>query len=165
MVVMARYVGPRIVDFMENKLEGWMGLEINREKTRVFDARAPGRTLDFLGYSFRWDRDLQGRGHRWWRLFPSKKTMQRQGQWLRDNINARHSFEPLPEMMARVNRHLAGWRNYFALGHPRREFRQLNRQVQERLGRHLQRRSQRAYRLPEGVSCYAHLQKLGLVYL
>ena len=164
-VVLARCMGPPIVRFIEDKLEAWLGLKINREKTRIFNARTPKQTLDFLGYSFRWDRDLRGRDTRWWRLFPAKKTMQRQRQWLRDNINARHSHEPLSDMMERVNRHVRGWKNYFSLGHPRREYRQLNWQLQQRLGRHLQRRSQRGYRVPEGISVYAHLQQLGLQFL
>jgi RNA-directed DNA polymerase len=164
-VVLVRDLGPRVVEFIEDKLERWLGLKLNRDKTRVFHACAPHQTLDFLGYSFRWDRDLLGRDTRWWRLFPASKTMQRQRQWLRDNINARHSGEPLPELRDRLNRHFRGWKNYFSLGHPRREFRQLNRQMLQRLSRHLQRRSQRGYRVPEGVSVYAHLQKLGFQFL
>lgn len=164
-VVLARYMGPRITRFVEMKIEDWLGLKINREKTRVFDARTPGQTLDFLGYSLRYDRDLYGRDRRWWRLFPARKSVQKQRQWLRDNINARHSFEPLPELITRVNRHFTGWKSYFALGHPRRDCRALNQQVQQRLVHHLKRRSQRAYRKPEADSWYAHLQKLGLVYL
>lgn len=164
-VVMASEVGPRVVGFIEERVEQWLGLKINREKTRIFDARQPQQTLDFLGYSFRWDRDLLGRGTRWWRLFPARKTMQRQRQWVRDNVNARHSFEPLPDLLERLNRHFRGWKNYFSLGHPRREYRQINWHLQQRLGRHLQRRSQRAYRIPEGVSVYAHLQRLGLQFL
>jgi RNA-directed DNA polymerase len=164
-VVLARYMGPRIVGFIEDKLERWLGLKINREKTRIFDARQRHQTLDFLGYSFRWDRDLLGRSSRWWRLFPAKKTMQRQRQWLRDNVNAQHSHERLLDLRDRLNRHFRGWRNYFSLGHPRREFRQLNWQVLQRLSRHLQRRSQRGYRVPEGISLYAHLQKLGFQFL
>ena len=164
-VVLARYMGPRIVGFVEEKLERWLGLKINREKTRIFEAQTPGQTLDFLGYSFRWERDLRGRSTRWWRLFPAKKTMQRQRQWLRENIAARHCSEPLPAMIDRLNAHLGGWRAYFSLGHPRREYRQLNHRVLQRIGRHLQRRSQRAYRVPEGVSVSAHLRTLGLQFL
>ena len=49
-----------LVDFMESKLEGWMGLKINREKTRVVNLREGKSSLDFLGYTFRYDRDLHG---------------------------------------------------------------------------------------------------------
>jgi RNA-directed DNA polymerase len=164
-VVLARYLGPRITRFVETKIEDWLGLKINREKTRVFDARTPGQTLDFLGYSLRYERDLHGRDRQWWRLFPANKSVHKQRQWLRDNLNARHSFEPLPQLMARLNGHFRSWKIYFALGHPRREFRKLNQQMQVRMVHHLQRRSQRPYRKPADISWYAHLQKLGLVYL
>jgi RNA-directed DNA polymerase len=165
LVVLARYVGPRIVQFVENKLEGWMGLKINREKTRVFNARTAGETLDFLGYSFRWERDLYGRDFRWWRLFPAKKAMQRQRQWLRDNINARRTSAPLPAMMERINRHFEGWKRYFSLGAPRREYRDLNRSLTVRLIRHLNRRSQRSYHKGADSGWHQHLQNLGLIYL
>ena len=165
LVVLARYMGPRIVGFVENKLEDWLGLKINREKTRIVEVRTPAKTLDFLGYSFRWERDLQGRGHHWLRLFPSEKTMLRQRQWLRDNTSHRNCFEPLPEMLARLNRHYAGWARYFSLGHPRREYRQINWHLQTRLIRQLRRRSQRGYKKPENSSWSVHLENLGLVTL
>lgn len=164
-VVLARYMGPRIVGFVEEKLEGWLGLKLNREKTRSFSVRSPGQTLDFLGYSFRHDRDQYGRDRRWWRLYPSAKTMQRQRQWLRDNIAAKHAFEPLPAMMQRLNRHFGGWKRYFSLGHTRREYRQLNCQMLQRVAHHLRRRSQRPYRVPKGTSVYRHVQNLGLQFL
>ena len=34
-VVLARYQGKELTNWIEEKLEGWLGLEINREKTRV----------------------------------------------------------------------------------------------------------------------------------
>jgi RNA-directed DNA polymerase len=64
-----------------------------------------------------------------------------------------------------MNRHLGGWRNYFAFGYPRRAFRQINTYTRDRLTQHLRRRSQRPFRPPEGVSFYQQLQRLGLVYL
>ena len=38
-----------------------MGLEINREKTRIVDLRPKGANVDFLGFTFRKDADLHGR--------------------------------------------------------------------------------------------------------
>ena len=61
-VVLARYQGPKLQGFIEEKLERWMGLEINREKTRVVNLKEEGASLDFLGYTFRYDRDQYGRG-------------------------------------------------------------------------------------------------------
>lgn len=164
-VILARYMGPRITGWVERKLEGWFRLKLNREKTRVIMAEAPGQTVDFLGYSFRYERDLYGRDRHWWRLFPSKKTVLRQHQWLRDNLNAKHCGVPLPEMIEHLNEHYRGWKTYFRLGHPRRELRALNHAIVERLRGHLSRRSQRAYQVPAAVSLRAHLQSLGLVML
>ncbi|MEI6972602.1 MAG: group II intron reverse transcriptase/maturase, partial [bacterium] len=48
-VVLARYVDRRITGWIEGTIEGWMGLEINREKTRVLDMKQEGETLGFLG--------------------------------------------------------------------------------------------------------------------
>jgi len=164
-VVLARYVSPRLHNWIEGKLEGWMGLEINREKTRVVDLRQPGRSLDFLGYTFRLDRDQHGRPQRYWHLGPSRKAMERERQQLRELINPKQSHTPLPEVIGRVNRHLRGWANYFGLGYPRRAFRQLNHFVRDRLGKHLHRRSQRGWRPRQGVSLSAHLEHLGLIRL
>jgi len=50
-------------------------------------------------------------------------------------------------------------------GYPRKAFRQINRFVQERLERHLKRRSQRPFRPKEGLTWYAQLHRLGLVPL
>ena len=162
---MARYVSPRLRDWIEGKLEGWLGLQINRDKTRVLDLRQAGTSLDFLGYTFRWDRDQDGRPQRYWNLVPSRKALARERDTLRGLINPHQSHTPLPELIGRVNRHLRGWANYFGLGYPRNAFRHLNHFLRDRLRRHLRRRSQRGWRAREGVSLSAHLDHLGLVSL
>ena len=161
-VVLARYISPSLRQWIEDKLEGWLGLQINRDKTRVLDLRQGDQSLDFLGYRFRYRPDQYGRPQRYWHLEPSPKTMARERQTLRELINPQQSHTPLPELIGRINRHLRGWSNYFKLGHPRHRFRQLNCFVGYRLARHLRRRSQRGWRPRTGVSLYAHLQHLGL---
>ena len=164
-VVMAKHMGTRIVEFIETTLEGRMGLEINREKTRVVRLREPKESLDFLGYTFRYDRDLKGRGHRYLHMGASKKALVREQARLRAMTGPEMCFKPVPRMIEELNRHLRGWANYFKLGYPRRAFRSVMTYVRARLIRHLRRRSQRPYRPPEGVSFYAHLNQLGLVNL
>jgi RNA-directed DNA polymerase len=165
-VVLARYISPQLHDWIEGKLEGWLGLQINRDKTRVLDLRQAGQSLDFLGYTFRYDRDQYGRGtRRYLNLQPSCKSMARERQALRGLINPQQSHTPLPELIGRLNRHLRGWAKYFGLGYPRKAFRNLNHFVRGRLGQHLRRRSQRGWRARPGVSLYAHLEHLGLVAL
>jgi len=164
-VVLARHISPQLRGWIEGKLERWLGLQINREKTRVLNLRQIGQSLDFLGYTFRDDRDQYGRTRRYWNLQPSRKAMAREREALRQLINPQQSHTPLPELIERLNRHLQGWANYFGLGYPRKPFRQINHFVRVRLGRHLRRRSQRGWRVRQGVSLYAHLEHLGLVAL
>jgi len=159
-VVLARYLSPKLRVWIEDKLEGWLKLEINRDKTRVLNVQE--QSLDFLGYTFRYHRDHYGRAHRYLTLGPSRKTMARERQAIRELVNARQSHTPLPDLIERLNRHLRGWGNYFGLGHPRAAFRRLNHFVRMRLGKHLERRSQRGWRRRPGITLYAHLEHLGL---
>jgi len=165
MVVLARYQGPRLIEFIETKIETWMGLEINREKTRVVDLKEEGASLDFLGYTFRYDRDLHGQKKKYLNMTMSKKALQRERDNLRERTSHKVCFMPIPALIEELNQNLKGWANYFKLGYPRKGFRQINTYVRERLTLHLQRRSQRPFRPPEGRSFYEHLQRLGLVYL
>jgi RNA-directed DNA polymerase len=164
-VVLARYAGTRLQRWIEATLEGWMGLTVNRDKTRVVELWQEGASLDFLGYTFRYDRDLLGRGHRYLNVTVSKKALKRARQRVHEMTSHHFGFLPLPALIERLNRYLRGWANYFSYGYPRRAFRALNAHVQSRLGRHLRRRSQRRYRMPEGASLYAHSHALGLVRL
>jgi RNA-directed DNA polymerase len=164
-VILARYISPQLRGWIEGKLEGWLGLQINREKTCVLDLRQTGQSLDFLGYTFRYDRDQYGRAQRYWNLQPSAKARAREREAARQLINPKQSHTPLPELIERLNRHLRGWANYFGLGYPRKTFRDLNHFVRCRLGKHLHRRSQRGWRARQGVSLYTHLEHLGLVAL
>ena len=164
-VVMARYIGPRLTEWIEGKLEGWLGLTINREKTRVIRVTESGEYLDFLGYRFRHDRDLKGRARKYWNWEPSPKAQAREREALREMTGAGQGMTPVVELIERINRHRRGWSQYFSLGYPRKSYRKMNRFVEERLRFHLGRRSQRPWRPPEGVSVHDHLQTLGLKLL
>jgi RNA-directed DNA polymerase len=164
-VILARYVDHRIRNFTESLLEGRFALTINRDKTRVVKLNGPRASLDFLGYTFRYDRDRLGRSHRYLNMFPSKKSLERERAKLREMTGPRMCFKPIRVLIVEINRHLDGWSQYFGYGYPRDAFRQMNRYVRERLTRHLKRRSQRPYRPPTGVTWYAQLERLGLVYL
>lgn len=164
-VVLARFISSKLDGWIESKLEGWLGLQINREKTRVVQLQSPGQSLDFLGYTFRLDRDQYGRERRYLNLIPSRKTMAKEREKIRQMVNRHQSHTPLPDLIGRLNRHLRGWSNYFQLGYPRKAFSDLNHFVCCRLGKHLKRRSQRGWRVRKGVTLSAHLQHLGLIAL
>lgn len=162
-VVMARYQGPQLVDWVEKKLEDWLGLKINRNKTRIVNLNDEGTQLDFLGYQFRYDRDLFGRDTRYLNWGPSEKSLQREKAKLTELTASRRGWLMIPALVQGLNRHLKGWLNYFCLGYPRMAFRKINGHLQRCMIRHLRRRSQRPFRLPEGTTWYAFLADLGLL--
>jgi len=164
-VVMARYQGGRLSKFIETKIESWLGLRLNRDKTRVINLRNPGESFDFLGYTYRYDRDLRGRNWRYLNVTPSKKALQAERDKLREIMRAKRCFVPLPRMIDDINKQVRGWANYFSVGYPRRAHREVNRYVRARLTRHVRRRSQRPFRPPQGRSYYKHFKVMGLVYL
>lgn len=139
-VILARYLGDRITGYVEQLLEGRFGLEINREKTTVKNLREQGTTLDFLGFTYRWDKHLFGGEQHYLNLFPSKKALAKE-------------------------RETIGWRQYFNFGYPRVAFGKINCFVRRRLIGHVKRRSQRPFRPPEGVTYYKHFERMGLIYL
>jgi RNA-directed DNA polymerase len=161
-VILAKHVGVRIRTFVEQTLEGRFGLTVNRDKTRTVSLQLIGTSLDFLGYTFRYERDLQGRPKRYLNLCPSKKSLQRERNKLREMTGPDRCFVPIGALIAQINTHLRGWSNYFKKGYPRKAFRQINAFVQTRLIGHLHRRSQRPYRGRGEGSWYAHLHHLGL---
>ena len=164
-VVLARWMGPRITEWLENKLEGDLGLRLNRDKTNIVRMNRVGQRLDFLGFTLRYDRDLKGRNWLYLNVFPSKQAVVR----LRDRIRwiTRSGYKkPLSEVVCEVDAILHGWANYFGYGYPRKAFRQINYFVQCRFRRFLRNRSQRRSKpFRQGETLYAGLKRYGLVYL
>lgn len=164
-VILARHQSRRLIQWVETTLESRFKLTINRDKTRVVNLNEPKASLNFLGFTLRYDRDLHGRDRSYLNVFPAKKSLARLREKVRHMTSNSRCFQSLPEMIGMLNRYLRGWSRYFAHGYPRQTFRQANWIVLQRLRRHLHRRSQRPFRLPEGVSLPAHLQQLGLAVL
>lgn len=160
-VVLARFQRGRVRQFMEEKLEGWLGLKLNREKTRVVDLRNAGASLDFLGYTFRFEQSRFGRGRTFLSMHPSAKAVARERACLRQMVSRKQNSQPLGELMSALNRHLQGWGNYFGRGNPRRAFRHINSYLEVRLWRHMQRRSQRGFHLPRDQTFYEFLRQRG----
>ena len=160
-VIMARDIGKDVTDFVAKVLEGRMKLKINRSKTRTVQLMAPGESLDFLGYTFRYDRDLRGRDKRYLNQVPSEKSLQRERDTLKEMTGPNASLRPTIALIAQINCQVHSWSRYFEKGYPAKAFRQIDAFIRDRLTRHLKRRSQRPYRPPEGVSWYTQLQRLG----
>ena len=164
-VVLARWMGPRLLAWLEQTLEQDLGLTVNRTKTRVVHMSARGAGLDFLGFTLRYDRDLHGRDRRYLNVGPSTRARGHLREKLR-GLTSASAQTSLSDTIAVVNRLLRGWTAYFRYGYPRAAFRSLNHYLQVRFRCFLRNRSQRRHRPFRGrESLYAGLHRYGLRYL
>ncbi|HEY1830900.1 MAG TPA: group II intron reverse transcriptase/maturase [Acidimicrobiales bacterium] len=121
-------------------LLGDLGLRLHPEKTRVVDLREGKEGFDFLGCHFRarmsgkqWEdrRIIRYYLHRW----PSVRSMKRARVRVKALTARSQVGQQLPHVIARLNRFLRGWGNYFRTGNAGDKFRQLDRYVVWRLFR------------------------------
>jgi len=161
-VVLARYMGPRLVAWLEATLEQDLQLTVNRTKTRVVRVGAPQQSLDFLGFTLRYQADRFGRPRRYLAVSPSKRAQARVREKVRGLTRA-GANRSLMQTIAAVNPLLRGWATYFQYGYPRQAFRALNHFVQGRFRSVLRTRSQRRSRpFRHGETLYAGLRRYGL---
>lgn len=163
-VVLARYIGRRIPAWIEHTVEDWLGLTINRRKTKIVRLIPDGDAqLDFLGYTFRYAWDQFGRQTRYFTAVPSKRALVRVREEVRRLTASRRFHVPVAVIVADLNALLRGWQQYFQFGHARQAQHALTAFAIDRLTRHLRRRSQRPCRPPAGVTWYEYVTKsLGL---
>jgi RNA-directed DNA polymerase len=164
LVVLAGYQSERLISFIEEKLEGWLELEINRDKTKIVKLHEEGASLNFLGYTFRYDHDRFGRGHRYLNVMPAQKSVERERAKLHELTNHRRCYLPLTVLIDQLNRHLRGWQAYFRYGYSSEARKQIRKALLDRLTQHVNRRSQRRFKKPQDVSYYAYFKRLGLQY-
>jgi len=164
-VILARYQGKQLCEWVETKLESWLKLTINREKTKIVHLNEKGESLDFLGFTLRFDRSLFDKRQAYLNVFPSKKSLQSMRQKVRKLTEGSMRVAPIPILIGALNRRLLGWKNYFKYGYPSKAFEQTNWYVMQQVKSNLRRRSQRAYKFKPGRSCYIQIREFGLVAL
>jgi len=121
---------------------GDLGLTLHPDKTRVVDLREGKEGFDFLGCHFRArmsGRIWEDRGivryylHRW----PSVRSMKRARARVKALTARSQVGQQLADVIARLNRLLRGWGNYFRTGNADTKFHQLDHYVAWRLKRFL----------------------------
>lgn len=165
-VILAKYQGIRIDEWVRQTLESWQSLRLNNEKTCTVNLRE-GESLDFLGFTFRFDRDLFGGKTNYLNVAPSKKSQQKARDVIREKTSRSKNYRAGTDLIEDLNRFLRGWSNYFNYGYPRKSFRKLNYYTNHRLIRNLNRRSQRRHKLKGNNQSYNDYlyQELGLYQL
>jgi len=133
----------RVYEVMGKRL-GKFGLELSTEKTRVVSFSPnenPGKnSFDFLGFEFRWGKDLKGKAHVKRRTARKKlrNSIKRFNEWCKENRHLR-----LPELFSRLNAKLRGHYNYFGVIGNYLSLEQFYYHVQKTLFKYLNRRGQR----------------------
>lgn len=160
-VVLMRFRSLEAEEFIKGKLEEWMGLVLNKEKTKVVDLKQKRRSIDFLGFNLRFVKSKYNSGQ-YLKVEPKKKALAKAREEIREILSRKNNFKPVKQVVKQVNRFLEGWGGYFDLGNPFDAFTKMDHFVEERLRRHLQKRSQRGYKKGEGQTWYQVLRGLGL---
>lgn len=160
-VILARYQGRRLLDWIEGQLEGRFRLTINREKTRIVTLDQPGKKLDFLGFTLRYDRSLFGGSGRYLNVVPAEKALAHAQDKLGELTDRDRGWLPPMAVVGQASSWLHSWARYYNHGYPRHDFNKLNWYAYQRIVQHLKRRSQRSFRFPKGVPKLAFLKSLG----
>jgi len=149
-------------DRVMRKMMQQLKLTINTDKTRLCDVRHD--TFDFLGYTF--GRMYSPRtGGAYLGLRPSKKAVQRLCRTVSEATASRWVHKGVPDTVAKLNRTLVGWANYFCQGTLSKAYRTVDSHVRTRLRQWLCRKQKgsnwKASRYP---ASYLY-DELGLVSL
>ena len=120
-----------------------LGVRVNPEKTKMVDT-LKGEAFSFLGFDVRRASRRRGKGH-FILLTPKKSARLAVKAKIREIIR-QAGATPLKEMIAQINRVLAGWVNYFRCGHASRAFSEVRDYVEMKIRTLLTRRKRRRKR-------------------
>jgi RNA-directed DNA polymerase len=117
-----------------------LGVELNREKTRVVDM-LKGEAFGFLGFDLCRVRKRKGNGF-YIQMTPKKKARKAIKAKVRDIVQ-RSGATPMPQVVKQINASLAGWVNYYRVGNASRAFGEVRDYVEMKVRNLLTRRKRR----------------------
>lgn len=161
-VLMAENISAECITYLNTILET-MKLKLNEEKSKV--VRAHEESFDFLGFTFRYVKDLHGRSHTYLNIEPSKKSQTKVQTKIKEYLAK--SGHKAPRIIAdELNTILRGWMNYFTIegaSYPRKSKRKLRYYLFTKLRRYYARKSQRKSALYNQGAFKTLVNKYGLI--
>lgn len=164
-VILMKHHVKEVLAFVEEKIENWLGLTLNRDKTKTLNLEEPEATLSFLGYTFSLIGQRANPRRKYCYLTPSKEKEAKAREKIRTLTASNRTHLPLFEVIQDLNQFLRGWNAYFKLGSPSKTYRRLNTYLDYCVCRHVERKSQRGYRFRKDKTKYRQLRDLGLIRL
>ena len=161
-MLMGKTIERKLIVYLYGLLKR-MKLTVNEEKSRFVNATT--ESFDFLGFTFRYDRDLLGRKRKYWNIIPSKKSERK----MRENISTLLGKigHASPETLTqKLNEKLRGWINYFSISgisYPQKAKRKIRWYLMEKIYRYYKRKSQRKCKLYNQGAFRILVGKYGLI--
>lgn len=161
-VLMGRNLPTEIVEKLKSLLSR-MGLSLNETKTRQINARK--ESFNFLGFTIRYDRDINGRNVKYWNIIPSLKSEKKVRGKVGDYLKT-HGHYKAKDVVTGLNSIMRGWLNYYdikGVSYPSMSKRRLRFYLSNRLNRYYNRKSQRKSRLYGHKAFEDLVSKYGLI--
>lgn len=160
-VIVCRGTGPPALAAMRGMMAK-LKLTVNETKTRL--CRLPEETFDFLGYTFgRCYSPRTGRAYLGTR--PAAKKVKRLIDEISRLTERRTTWREPAELVAKLNRNIRGWANYFHLGPVSQAYDRVSRHARTRLRRWLCRKYRKEQSVARRFARPRWAEELGLIDL
>ena len=140
-----------------------MELEVNTEKTSMVNVEE--EPFDFLGFTFRYDKDLFGEDKKYLNIIPGKKSGVSLRSRIREQLRNNRHKNPA-EISRMLNRTIIGWINYYDIpkvSYPQVEKGKIRFYLSEALYRYYRRKSQRRCKLYRQRAFEVLIKRYGLI--